>query len=201
LTKIKICGLSRPCDIDYANELKPDYIGFVFAESKRRVSYALAKELKAFLLPEIQAVGVYVNEPIGNIIQSVNDGIIDVIQLHGNENEEYIKSVKALTNAPIIKAVSVEKDGDVLTYNNSLADYLLFDYKYGGTGVTFDWDLIGDKNKITKPYFLAGGLNPSNVSEAIKKSTPYAVDVSSGVEVDGVKSYEKMKEFVNIVRG
>jgi len=195
--KVKICGLSRSCDIEAVNIEKPDYIGFVFAESKRKVTPEQAAELKKTLSPEILAVGVFVNEPIENILTLLKNSVIDIIQLHGMENEQYIKELKLLTKAPIIKAVSVHSKGDAQKWGNTSADYLLLDHKSGGTGQTFEWDLIG---KVSKPYFLAGGLNIENINEAIVKTTPFAVDVSSGVETVGFKDPVKVKEFIRRVR-
>ena len=200
MTKIKICGLTRPCDIAAANAVKPDYIGFVFAKSRRQVTPQQAADLRAALNPEIVAVGVFVDETAENILAlcGENDkngtrGIIDAIQLHGNEDDNFIRALRAKTTATIIKAVSVEKKGDAQAWENCAADFLLLDNKHGGTGQVFDWGLIGE---VKKPYFLAGGLSPENVSQAINALAPFAVDVSSGVEVDGAKCPEKMMLFV-----
>lgn len=197
MTKVKICGLLRPCDIDAVNAEKPDYIGFVFAESRRKVTLTQAAELKKLLLPDIIPVGVFVNEPIENILSLVSEGIIDVIQLHGSEGETYIQRLKRLTDRPVIKAIAVQSKGDVQKWSVSAADYLLLDHKGGGTGQSFDWNMIGE---VDKPYFLAGGLNPKNIMEAIRKTTPYAVDVSSGVENEGFKDPARIKEFIRRVR-
>jgi len=197
MVKVKICGLLRPCDIDAVNAEKPDYIGFVFAESRRKVTLTQAAELKNLLLPDIIPVGVFVNEPIENILSLVSEGIIDVIQLHGSESEAYIQKLKLLTAKPVIKAIAVQCKGDVQKWSGSEADYLLLDHKGGGTGQSFNWDMIGE---VDKPYFLAGGLNPKNIVEAIGKTTPYAVDVSSGVEAEGLKDPAKIKEFIRRVR-
>jgi phosphoribosylanthranilate isomerase len=197
MVKIKICGLSRACDIEAVNIAKPDYIGFVFAESRRKVTAAQAASLRELLSPDIIPVGVFVNESPRNILSIVQDGAIDAIQLHGTEDEAYIMGLKLLTDKPIIKAISVQNEGDVQKWSETAADYLLLDHKGGGTGQSFDWHLIG---KSEKPYFLAGGLNKENVAEAIKKTTPFAVDVSSGVETDGVKDPEKISEFIGRVR-
>ena len=195
MVKIKICGLSRLCDIEAVNESKPEYIGFVFAESRRRVAYEQAEKLRTKLSPDIIPVGVFVNETPANIISLVRCGIISAIQLHGDENEAYIESIKKLTDKPIIKAVSLLKPGDAQTWVDTNADYLLLDNKGGGTGQSFDWDLIG---VIKKPFFLAGGLNIQNIKSAILKTNPFAVDISSGVETDGIKDREKI---ISIIRG
>ena len=197
MTKVKICGLSRPCDIDIVNIEKPDYVGFVFAESRRRVSSAQATELRSLLRSDITPVGVFVDEPIENILSLIHNGTIEIIQLHGAEDEKYIERLKSTTDKQIIKAIAVQKIGDVQKWSQSSADYLLLDYKGGGTGQVFDWDLIGE---VRKPYFLAGGLRPENVAEAIRKVAPFAVDASSGVESDGVKDSAKIREFIKKVR-
>lgn len=197
MIKVKICGLFRPCDIEAVNAEKPDYIGFVFAESRRKVTLIQAVELKKLLLPDITTVGVFVDEAVENIFLLVCEGVIDIIQLHGTEDEAYIQKLKQLTGKPVIKAVSVKSKGDVQKWSDTAADYLLLDHKGGGTGQSFDWDMIGEVNK---PYFLAGGLRPENISEAIQKTVPYAVDVSSGVETGGVKDLAKIKEFIRRIR-
>ena len=196
MTKTKICGLTRLCDIDAVNAVKLDYVGFVFAESRRKVTTEQAAKLKQLLRPSISVVGVFVDEPAPSILSLVNSGVIDVIQLHGSENEEYIFELKQLTNKPVIKAISVQSKGDVQKWSETAADFLLLDHKSGGTGHSFDWDLIG---KVDGPFFLAGGLNAENVTKAIKKTTPFAVDVSSGVETNGVKNPIKIKEFIKAV--
>ena len=198
MTKIKLCGLTRPCDIDMANQLKPDFIGFVFAKkSKRYAPPELARELKARLSPEIQAVGVFVNEPVESVAALLEEGIIDMAQLHGKEDEGYIASLRARTKKPILQAFRMDTREDVLAANRSSADFVLLDSGTGGTGTVFDWSLLGD---IDRPYFLAGGLNPETVGPAVKALHPYAVDVSSGIESDGRKDPEKMAAFVSAVR-
>jgi len=197
MVKVKVCGLSRPGDIESVNIWKPDYIGFVFASSRRNVTPVQAFELRRKLCSDIIPVGVFVDEPVENILSLVRDGVIDVIQLHGSENEEYIQKIKLLTGKQVIKAVSVQKKGDVQEWTETAADYLLLDNKGGGTGEKFDWDLIGETDK---PYFLAGGLNTDNITEAIVKTAPFAVDVSSGVETDGMKDPVKIKKIIRMVR-
>lgn len=197
MTRIKLCGLSRSCDIEAANELMPDYIGFVFAtKSKRYVSPQKAAELKYLLEPQIKAVGVFVNETPEQIADLLNKGIIDIAQLHGDENEDYIWHLRELTDKPIIKAFRIETSSDIKTAKQSTADYILLD-SGAGTGTVFDWNLI--KN-IKRPYFLAGGLSLDNVENAVKFLHPYAVDVSSGIETKGLKSKTKMSAFVAAVR-
>lgn len=197
MTKIKLCGLSRPCDIGAANELKPDYIGFVFApKSKRYVTPEKAMELKQMLLPEIQSVGVFVNEKPETVVKLLQDGTIDIAQLHGAEDEEYIIQLRQLTDKPIIKAFRIETASDIEKALQSTADYLLLD-SGAGTGTVFDWKLI---QNIKRPYFLAGGLDADNAAEAVSTLRPYALDVSSGIETSGLKDKSKMAAFVSAVR-
>ena len=184
--KIKICGLSRECDIDYVNEALPDYAGFVFAESRRKVSADQAYALKRRLDPAITAVGVFVDQDITFISELLKSGIIDIAQLHGQEDDEFISSV----GAPVIKAV---RTGEKFDYSS---DYLLFDSPSAGSGKTFDWGLIPNTEK---PFFLAGGINIGNISAAME-TAPYAIDVSSGVETGGVKDRDKILEIVRSVR-
>lgn len=197
MTKIKMCGLSRIEDIEAANAIKPDYIGFVFAEiSKRRVSALEASKLKSKLAPDIKAVGVFLDDKLDFVASMLNLGIVDVVQLHGSEDEEYIERVRQITNKPIIKAFIIRSKEDVERAERSTADYILLDGGKG-EGKAFDWSLLKD---IKRPYFLAGGLNPGNASDAVKTLKPYAVDVSTGIETDGVKDREKMTAFANTVR-
>lgn len=196
-TRLKICGLSRASDIAYANELKPDYIGFVFApKSRRYVTPAMAHRLKAQLANDIQAVGVFVNEPLCSIRALAEAGTIDVIQLHGDENNTYLSSLRDITDKPMIQAFRIDSRQAFMRTLASEADYILLDNGGGGTGQTFDWSLI---EKIERPYFLAGGLDCNNIAEAITRFHPFAVDVSSGAETDGYKDYYKMKALIQIV--
>ena len=197
MTKIKMCGLSRIEDIEAANAIKPDFIGFVFAEiSKRRVSALEASKLKSKLDPDIKAVGVFLDDKLDFVASMLNLGIVDVVQLHGSENEEYIERVRQITNKPIIKAFIIRSKEDVERAERSTADYILLDGGKG-EGKAFDWSLLKD---IKRPYFLAGGLKPDNASDAVKVLKPYAVDVSTGIETDGVKDREKMTAFADAVR-
>ncbi len=197
MTKIKLCGLSQLCDIEVANGLKPDYIGFVFAsKSKRYVTYEKAAELKDQLSPEIQAGGVFVDENPETVTEILNKGVIDIAQLHGGEDEDYIKRLRQRTDKPIIKAFRIETANDIETAEQSTADYILLD-SGAGTGTVFDWELI---QNIKRPYFLAGGLGVDNVGSAIEVLHPYAVDVSSGIETNGIKDKTKMAAFVTAVR-
>ena len=195
--EIKLCGLTREEDIKIANELLPEYIGFVFAnKSKRYISPENALKLKQKLLPRIKAVGVFVDEDVKTIADYLNRGIIDMAQLHGSEDEAYIKRLRVLTDKPIIKAFKIKSRDDLHGVQESSADYILLD-SGTGSGSVFDWDLI---KSIERQYFLAGGLNPQNVEEAIRTLRPFAIDVSSGIETDGHKDPVKMKEFVNTAR-
>ncbi len=197
MTKIKLCGLSRTQDIEAANKLKPDYIGFVFAaKSKRRVSPLKATELKSRLDPEIKAVGVFLDDDLDAVAAMMNLGIVDLVQLHGSEDEEYIKKLRTITDKPVIKAFIINSAEDVKRAEASTADYILLDGGKG-EGKAFDWSLL--KN-IKRPYFLAGGLNPGNAADAVRTLVPFSVDVSTGIETDGKKDEEKMTAFVNAVR-
>ncbi len=198
MTKIKLCGLSRPCEIIAANELHPEYIGFVFAAgSRRHVSAEKALTLKRQLDAGIQAVGVFVNENPQTVAALLNRGVIDLAQLHGGENEEYVKRLRMLTDKQIVKAFRIASAEDIARAEASAADYVLLDSGSGGTGKKFRWELIGN---IKRPYFLAGGLTPGNVRSAAALLNPYAVDVSSGIETNGGKDIKKMADFVAAVR-
>jgi len=198
MTRIKLCGLSRPRDIEWANALGPDYIGFVFAPgSKRYVSPERAGALREGLDRGIRAVGVFVNAAPEAVAALLNDGIIDLAQLHGGEDGEYIKALRALTDKPLIQAFRIDGPADLHRACRSTADHILLDNGAGGTGMAFDWALL---KGFDRPCFLAGGLGPENVARAIKAVRPFAVDVSSGIETDGVKDYKKMTAFVSAVR-
>ena len=198
MTKIKLCGLSQPCDIEEANRLLPAYIGFVFApKSKRYVPPETAAALKQRLHPSIQAVGVFVREEPEQVAALLRKGIIDIAQLHGGEDAAYVSALRRLMNRPIIQAFRVDSAADVAAAQESQADMILLDAGSGGTGTTFDWSLLRD---IRRPYFLAGGLHPGNVREAVELLSPYAVDVSSGIETGGRKDPAKMAAFVQAVR-
>lgn len=197
MAKVKICGLSRECDIQVVNEVKPDYIGFVFADSKRQVTVEQAQKLREKLSQDIQVVGVFVNKPLDQVVEIVEAGIIDLVQLHGQETPQYIQELKMKSTVPVIQAVRVNTKEDVIHAQDSEADYLLFDNGNGGTGERFDWGLIGE---LKRPFFLAGGLNCENVRDAIISINPFAVDTSSGVESSGYKDKNKIEEFVRRAR-
>ncbi|HEX2925534.1 MAG TPA: phosphoribosylanthranilate isomerase [Ruminiclostridium sp.] len=199
--KIKICGLTRPQDIEYVNEALPDYIGFVFAKSRRQVTPQSADELRHRLDYRIKAVGVFVNENINQIASLCRNGIIDLVQLHGDENVEYISALRKEIKIPVIKAVRV-RDSESLKASCSIhCDYLLLDTfsgnEYGGTGKAFDWKLISG---MGKPFFLAGGISLDNAENAIKTVRPFCLDTSSSVETDNVKDRDKIINLVNLVR-
>lgn len=197
MVKVKFCGLSRLEDIEAANELMPDYIGFVFWKNSRRyVEPEKAQSLKKILSQKIQSVGVFVDESPKVITEISERGIIDIIQLHGHKDDAYISLIRNLTVKPIIKAFKIRGADDVVRAEESTADFVLLDSGMG-TGKVFDWSLLSG---ITRPYFLAGGLDAVNVSEAVSKLRPYAVDVSSGIETDGVKDRVKMSEFIAAIR-
>lgn len=198
MVKIKICGLKRLEDIEIVNKYRPDYMGFVFADTKRKVSYELARQLKDKLDPEIISVGVFVDAPKEEITELFENGTIEMAQLHGLESEDYIKDLKAMTDNKliVIKAIEMSQDTDLLKYDSSNADYLLLD-SGKGSGKTFDWRLI--RKDLKKDFFLAGGLNKDNITQAIEEFEPYAVDLSSSLEVNGFKNEDKIKEIMEII--
>ncbi len=202
MSKIKICGLKRPEDIKMVNDYEPDYGGFVFAGTKRRIDFDTAKELRSLMDPNIQAVGVFVNEKIDFIESLCQENIIQLVQLHGDEGEDYIQELKKRVSAPLIKAIRVKSAGQVLEAEKLPVDFLLLDAyvegAYGGSGVTFDKTLIPE---LEKPYFLAGGLTAENVLERMEGLSPYGVDVSSGVESMGFKDEEKIRAFTYKIQG
>ena len=199
MVKIKICGLKRLEDIEIVNRYKPDYIGFVFADSKRKVSHELAGQLKDNLDSGIVSVGVFVDADPEEIIELFRNCVIDVAQLHGSEDEEYITNLKDKTNhkLEIINAIEMSEEVDLGSYENTQADFLLLD-SGKGSGKTFDWRLI--RKNLKKEFFLAGGLDVSNICQAIEEFKPYAVDLSSSLETDGYKDENKIKEIMEVIR-
>ena len=197
-TKIKICGLKRPEDITYVNEAKPDYCGFIieFPKSSRNVTGDQVRTITANLHPDIFPVGVFVNASLERVEELLLDGTIQIAQLHGQEDEDYIRRIQRNTRHQVIKAFSIKTTQDIELALQSPADYILLDQGSGGTGKTFDWSLIPE---ITRPFFLAGGLGPDNLEQAVRTIRPYAVDLSSSVETDGVKDRSKIVEAVNLV--
>ena len=198
MVKIKICGIKRLEDIEIVNRYKPDYIGFVFADSKRKVSHDLAKELMNNLDSDIIPVGVFVDSPQDEILKLFDEGIIEIAQLHGSESEQYILDLKKKTDGELktINAIEMTQEVDLLEYNDSNSDYLLLD-SGKGSGKTFDWSLI--RKDIKKEFFLAGGLNSENVTQAIDEFNPYAIDLSSSLETDGFKDENKIKEIMEVI--
>ena len=245
--KVKMCGISKVETIPAVVEAKPDYMGFVFAPSKRQVTVDQAKTLVEELHKQygnrysreevqcsndvvqdgavigavhegtltstenasptlihqeaIKTVGVFVNETLDNLVSIATEANLDVVQLHGDEDEAFIQSLKERTNVEVWKAVQIRSAADAETWSDSSADMLLFDAYHkderGGTGEVFDWSCL---DEFERPFMLAGGIDSTNVARAIRTVRPYGIDISSGIETDGVKDDEKIKAFTNIVR-
>lgn len=205
MVKVKICGIKTLQDVEFVNRQKPDFIGFVFYPlSKRYVSLITARSLKVKLNKKIKSIGVFVNAPPEEIAAAAELGIINMVQLHGDETNAYIAELRKICTLPIIKAVRVREESDIKKAAFYNCEYFLFDTystaSYGGTGRQFDTQLLKGV-KINKPYFLAGGLNAGNVRSALKGLKPYAVDVSGGVETGGSKDEIKIKNFIKQVKG
>lgn len=213
MQKIKLCGMMKPCDIEYANRVKPDFVGFIFANTRRKISAAQAKQFREALDAEIPAVGVFVNEDISVITSLVQNGCIDLIQLHGEEDADYIRRLREVCDVPVIKAVKVQTVEQIRQAAALPVDYLLLDtYRkgvLGGTGEAFDWELLREAKIVAgdtaegelfgKPYFLAGGLHAGNLREAAELGS-YGLDISSGIETDGSKDFTKMVEVMKLLR-
>ena len=215
--KVKMCGISKVETIPAVVEAKPDYMGLVFAPSKRQVTVDQAKTLVEELHKqytkrynngaeqsnndEIKTVGVFVNETLDNLVSIATETNLDAVQLHGDEDEAFIQSLKGRTNVEIWKAVQIRSAADAEAWIDSSADMLLFDAYHkderGGTGEVFDWSCL---DVFERPFMLAGGIDSTNVARAIRTVRPYGIDISSGIETDGVKDDEKIKAFTNIVR-
>ena len=196
--KIKICGVTREEDIRCLNRLRPDFCGFVFARGSRRfLERERAAALKRLLSPGIRAVGVFVNAEPEEAAGYLRQGIIDVIQLHGREDEGYLARLRQLTEGPVIQAFSVETEADLRKAEKSSADLVLLDHGAGGTGEAFNWDLL--KN-FRRPFLLAGGLHPGNIREAMETCRPWGLDISSGVETNGVKDPLKIETCIRRIR-
>ena len=197
-TRIKICGLTRPEDIQAVNQAKPDFCGFIveFPKSRRNVTVDRLKTLRKELDESILPVGVFVNAPVELPAQLLNEGTISLAQLHGQENESYIAELKAHTDKPVIKAFCIKKEEDVRQAERSPADFILLD-SGAGTGRTFEWEWI---KHMERPYFLAGGIHIDNVEKALEQLKPYAIDVSSGIETEGRKDKRKMAAIMTAVR-
>lgn len=197
MTKIKLCGLTRPEDITAANALEPDFVGFVFApKSRRYVTGEQAQTLRTQLSSAIQAVGVFVDEEPEQVAALLEARVIDLAQLHGREDKDYLKRLRTLTEKPIIQAFQIKTPTDLERAQASSADYILLD-SGAGTGIPFDWGLL---TSVRRPFLLAGGLGPDNVAQAVRILRPWGVDVSSGIETGGVKDFDKMAAFVAAVR-
>lgn len=192
MTKVKICGLSTASAVETACQAGADYIGFVFAESPRRVSLEQAQKLAALVPATVQKVGVFVSPSLAELQEAISMASLDLVQIHGDFDEDLLTQIGQL----VIRAYQVK---GALKGVSKQADYLLFDAPLAGSGQTFDWHAF-DKGQIHQPFFIAGGLNAGNVQEAIQNFAPYAVDVSSGVETDGQKDLEKIKEFIERVK-
>lgn len=202
MTKVKICGLKSMEDVKTVNRWKPDFAGFVFAAGKRQITSEQAARFRQALDREIPAVGVFVNTSVEEVAALANEGVIQFIQLHGEEDASYIRTLRKLTVKPVIKAVAARNTEEILRAQELPCQYLLLDAyckeSPGGNGKVFDWKMIPS---LEKPWFLAGGLSPENVEQAMKTCRPFGVDVSSGVEIQGKKSERLIREFIEKVRG
>ena len=198
-TKIKICGLKRIEDVISVNVAEPDYCGFIFnvSGSRRSIGAEQLNILVDMLNPEIVPIGVFVSEKTDVILRIVRESGIRMVQLHGQENGEIIHTIQSKAQVPVIKAVSVRSKEDVRSAVLSPADYLLFDCGEGGTGQTFDWNLLED---IPRPYFMAGGIGTHNMEEVLRRFSPFALDVNSSVETDGQKDGKKILAAVRMLR-
>ena len=192
MTKVKICGLSNIEAVETAVSAGADYIGFVFAPSKRQVTLEQAAELAKFIPSHIQKVGVFVSPNRTELLEAIEKVGLDLVQIHGQAADDLFENLPCAS----IQAVQVDGDGHV---PNSQADYLLFDAPVAGSGQTFDWGRL-DTTELAQPFFIAGGLNEDNVARAIQHFSPFAVDVSSGVETDGQKDHEKIRRFIERVK-
>lgn len=201
---VKMCGIRREEDVQYANEVCPDYIGFVFADSPRKVSWEDAASFRKDLKKEIRCVGVFVNETPEKIAEIAVRVPLDALQLHGDETEEDIRKLRSLCDKEIWKAARVKSAEDIQKVQMLPADRILLDSfskeAYGGTGRTIRLDILKEA-EITKPYFLAGGLNPENLKGILDEIHPEGIDISSGIETDGYKDLEKMKKIMEIAGG
>lgn len=208
--KVKMCGISKVETIPAVVEAKPDYMGLVFASSKRQVTVEQAKTLVEVLHKQckaqndtvsIKTVGVFVNETLDNLVTIANEANLDVVQLHGDEDEAFIQSLKERTNVEVWKAIQIRSAADAAAWIDSSADMLLFDAYHkderGGTGDVFDWSCL---DTFERPFMLAGGIDSTNVARAIRTVRPYGIDISSGIETNGVKDDEKITAFTKIVK-
>lgn len=192
MTKVKICGLSTTEAVETAVSAGADYIGFVFAPSKRQVTLEQAAELAKFIPSHIQKVGVFVSPSRAELLEAIEKVGLDLVQIHDQVADDLFENLPCAS----IQALQVDGNGQV---SNSQADYLLFDAPVAGSGQTFDWGRL-DTTELAQPFFIAGGLNEDNVARAIQHFSPFAVDVSSGVETDGQKDHEKIRRFIERVK-
>ena len=192
MTKVKICGLSTKEAVETAVSAGADYIGFVFAPSKRQVTLDQAAELAKLIPSDVKKVGVFVSPSRAQLLEAIEKVGLDLVQVHGQVADDLFEDLPCAS----IQAVQVDGDGHV---PNSQADYLLFDAPVAGSGQTFDWEQL-DTTELSQPFFIAGGLNEDNVEESIQHFSPFAVDVSSGVETDGQKDHEKIRRFIERVK-
>lgn len=203
MTKIKLCGIRRQEDVAMVNRAKPDYAGFVFAPGRRQVTAEEAESLRRQLDPAIAAVGVFVKAPVEEAADLANRGIIQLIQLHGEEDEAYVKALRWRTKAPIIRVLRIRGPESIQDLDQYDCDYFLLDTysgsQFGGLGKTFDHSLLRQV-RFPKPFFLAGGLDPENVRAVIEECRPFGVDTSSGIETAGTKDENKIRAFVSAVR-
>ena len=201
---LKFCGMRRALDIEYVNECRPDYVGFILSDGFRRsVDFGTFCELNTYLDKDIKRVGVFVNEPIENILHCAYNESLDVIQLHGDENEDYIKNLRKIFSGEIWKAVRAKSPEDIERYRWNHIDKLLIDSysedSVGGTGKRINTEIVKSA-KIEKPFFIAGGITAENIAEIVRDTKPYGVDLSSGIETDGFKDLQKMKSIMEILR-
>lgn len=194
--RVKICGLRCMEDVSYVNAVRADYAGFVFAQSKRQVSEKMAEEMAYGMDPDICRVGVFVDEQPDRIVELLGKNIIQTAQLHGQEAEDEICYIRKKTGKEVIKAFQVHTANEVAQALSSSADLLLLD-SGKGSGEIFDWSIL---DRADRPFLLAGGLDPDNVSRAVTQVHPYGVDVSSGVETNGRKDFYKIQSFMKAVR-
>ncbi len=196
--KVKICGLKRQEDVAYVNRYQPDYVGFIlnFPKSHRHISYELLQQLSPQVDSSIKKVGVFVDEQTDKMVELVEKGQLDIIQLHGQQDEAFIQQIRSLTSCPIWQAFSIRTAADLERAEASSADGLILDHAGGGSGQTFDWSLI---QNFSRPYFLAGGMNAETIPQALKQLKPEGIDLSSGVETQGLKDPEKIKKIVEMV--
>lgn len=197
MTKVKFCGNRTPEDVSFVNEARPDYAGFILTKGFRRtVDDMTAEKLAEAVRPGISRVGVFVDDAPERVARFLNEGIVDIVQLHGNETEEYIGRLRGMTSGTVMKCFRPETAEDVRLAMGSSADLVMLDGG-SGSGRAFDWSLLREADR---DYFLAGGLTPENVGDAVRRLRPFAVDTSSGTETEGKKDIRRMRRFMDAVR-